>query len=143
TVTGSFNQAPTTVLPILIVPSDNNAAITTHNQNGDVGTNYAGMHSGGGVGSGPGGNGCVYPAVQQTAGTECPNHGDNTGGLAYKGRKIAEVIDGLSNTVMVAEVYRGKAFERLEGGVASLTNQRCRKWIEESGYCGVDGSRPP
>jgi prepilin-type N-terminal cleavage/methylation domain-containing protein/prepilin-type processing-associated H-X9-DG protein len=143
TGTGSFNQARTTTIPLLICPSDNNPAITVHNQNGDVGTNYGGMNSGGGTGSGPGGNGCVYPPVQQTAGQECPNHGDNTGGMAFKGRRIAELIDGASNTVMVGEVYRGKAFQRIEGGPVNQTGDRCRKWIEESGWCGVDGSRTP
>jgi hypothetical protein len=120
------------VLPGYICPSDNLPSIAG---SGDASTNYGGMNAGGAN--------CVYPPVQQTAGTECPNHGDNTGGMAFRGRKISEILDGTSNTVMVGEVYRGKNFERLEGGPVNVINNRCRRWMEESGWCGVDGSRTP
>jgi prepilin-type N-terminal cleavage/methylation domain-containing protein len=128
-----FLAATVIQMPGYICPSDNLPVLSQNS--GDAGTNYGGMHAGGAN--------CVYPPVQQTAGSECPNHGDNSGGMAYRGRKIAEIIDGTSNTVMVGEVYRGKAFERLEGGPVNVTNNRCRRWMEESGWCGVDGSRTP
>jgi hypothetical protein len=69
-------------------------------------------------------------------------HGSNLGGLAYNGAKAADYGDGMSNTVMVAEVYRGKSFYNL-GGSSDQTGNRCRFWMEESGWCGTDGSAVP
>lgn len=70
------------------------------------------------------------------------NHGDNTGGLAYKGRKIAQIVDGTSNTIMVGEVFRRKSFFNLCAN-ADQTGLRCHRWYEESGWCGADTSRGP
>jgi prepilin-type processing-associated H-X9-DG protein len=130
-------------VPLYICPSDNLPAMNLDGSK-NVGSNYGGMNSGGGNGSGRGvTTGCPYPAVQQSAGNECPNHADNTGGMSYRGRKMQEFVDGTSNTVCVGEVYRGKAFRVDENGNQIITGQRCYKWIEESGWCGVDGSRGP
>jgi prepilin-type N-terminal cleavage/methylation domain-containing protein/prepilin-type processing-associated H-X9-DG protein len=57
-------------------------------------------------------------------------------------RKMATVQDGTANTVMVGEVYRGSDAFRTSGNV-NLTGQRCRRWIEETGWCGADTSVPP
>jgi type II secretory pathway pseudopilin PulG len=58
---------------------------------------------------------------------------------------INEVNDGLSNTVMVGEVYRGIPFWEINGSRARLdfTGTRCDRWIVETGFCGADTSVPP
>jgi prepilin-type N-terminal cleavage/methylation domain-containing protein/prepilin-type processing-associated H-X9-DG protein len=162
----SWAIARSTQIPGYLCPSDNNAptlgaGVQGIPQGGNVvngvnigltiGTNYAGIHSSGQWffngnfnNPGPSATPCPYPqTVQQTAGGECPGHGDNTGGFAYRGRKFSDYIDGTSTTAMVGEVYRGKAFERLEGGPVDCQNARCGWWVEESGFCGADGARGP
>jgi len=136
----SWTTARQTQIAAYLCPSDNNpptlgAGVQGIPGGGTIGTNYAGIHAAG--------SNCVYPSIQQTAGSECPNHGDNTGGMAYRGRRFADFIDGTSTTAMVGEVYRGKAFQRLEGGPVDCLNARCGWWTEESGFCGADGARGP
>jgi prepilin-type N-terminal cleavage/methylation domain-containing protein len=147
----SLTKAQSTLISAYICPTDNTPAqITQAGQNqgipaGSYGSNYAGMNSSGQFIQGNTGSACPYPQlVQQTSGgQECPNHGDNTGGLAYRGRKFGDFLDGTSNTAMIGEVYRGKAYERLEGGPVDCTGARCGWWIEESAFCGADGARTP
>ncbi len=55
--------------------------------------------------------------------------------------KMAAILDGTANTVMVGEVFRGVPYWRTTGG--SHTGQRCRRWIAETGFCGADTSYPP
>lgn len=55
--------------------------------------------------------------------------------------RMANIVDGTANTVMVGEVYRGAPYWRTTGG--SHTGQRCDRWIVETGYCGADTSWPP
>jgi type II secretory pathway pseudopilin PulG len=139
----SVTLATRTIVPAYLCPSDNNppvaqqACLNVGIPNGAVGTNYAGMHAAG--------SNCVYPQVTQNVagGTECPNHGDNTGGMSYRGTRFQDLVDGTSQTVLAGEVYRGKAYERLEGATTDNTPCRCGWWVEESGWCGVDGARGP
>ncbi len=49
---------------------------------------------------------------------------------------MASVIDGTANTAMIGEVYRGKAATRT-GDNTSNNGQRCRRWVEETAYCGA------
>ena len=69
------------------------------------------------------------------------------GAITRAGIKMAEFVDGTSNTVMVGEVFRGKSFWRCNGGSphvvgsctsADLTRQRCRDWIDSTGFCQVN-----
>ena len=119
------------VLPAYFCPSDPTAPVTggTH-----AGSNYAGM-----VASG---KGAVNPPAQSGCGGTGFSHGDQTGALAFQGRKIAEITDGTSNTALAGEVFRGKSFWNLCAG-SDVTGQRCHRWYEESGWCGADTSRGP
>ena len=65
------------------------------------------------------------------------------GGMDYHGVKFRSYRDGQSSTVTLAEVFRGKKFTRLGSGPVNITNQRCRRWLESSGYCEADASRTP
>jgi hypothetical protein len=58
---------------------------------------------------------------------------------------VTDVPDGMSNTVMVGEVYRGIPFWEINGSRARLdfTGTRCDRWIVETGFCGADTSVPP
>jgi prepilin-type N-terminal cleavage/methylation domain-containing protein len=58
-------------------------------------------------------------------------------------------VDGTSNTIMVGEQYRGKAYYGCGSGGGSsfavngcttnnYSRQRCSDWAEETGYCGVN-----
>jgi type II secretory pathway pseudopilin PulG len=50
---------------------------------------------------------------------------------------MGHVTDGTANTAMVGEVFRGKACDHVYSGVGTLNGQRCRRWVEETGYCGA------
>jgi hypothetical protein len=103
-------------------------------------TNYAGMYAGNNINTF---GGCLNPPIPGVRGTECPSHaGEQWGGMNYRGRRIAQMIDGPSNVPMVGEIFRGRAFYAF-GNVSQQNGNRCRDWMEESGYCGADTSRPP
>jgi prepilin-type N-terminal cleavage/methylation domain-containing protein len=67
------------------------------------------------------------------------------GGLTRAGTTAADFRDGMSNTVMVGEVFRGKNYERTSGVLptpagpaapaANHNRQRCRNWLESTAYC--------
>jgi len=65
------------------------------------------------------------------------------GMLSHRGSKFSQVTDGLSNTALVGEVYRGVLFNRYSGGPVSNTGNRCRWWAAESGFCHADTWNPP
>lgn len=65
------------------------------------------------------------------------------GMLSYQGSQFKDCTDGLSNTAMVGEVYRGVLFNRYSGGPVNNTNNRCRWWAAESGFCHADTFNPP
>jgi hypothetical protein len=50
---------------------------------------------------------------------------------------MGHITDGTANTAMVGEVFRGKACDHRYSGVGALNGQRCRRWSEETGYCGA------
>jgi len=131
TGTGTISAVRGTIIPAFFCPTDPTDQIL----NGYAGSNYAGMVADG--------KGTPNPPVQNSG---CVGggvwHGDNTGGLAYRGNKISQIVDGTSNTLLVGEVFRGKSFYNLCAG-SDLTGQRCFKWYEESGSCGADTGRPP
>jgi len=50
---------------------------------------------------------------------------------------MGHITDGTANTAMVGEVFRGKACDHVYNGVGTVNGQRCRRWVEETGYCGA------
>ncbi len=50
---------------------------------------------------------------------------------------MGHITDGTANTAMVGEVFRGKACDHVYSGVGVVNGQRCRRWSEETGYCGA------
>ncbi len=50
---------------------------------------------------------------------------------------MAHITDGTANTAMIGEVFRGKACDHVYSGVGAVNGQRCRRWAEETGYCGA------
>jgi len=118
-------------LPAYFCPSDPTDQMVA----GMAGTNYPGLVADG--------KGSPNPPAQNTCGGAGNVwHGDNSGAMAYNGRKIAQISDGTSNTIHVGEVFRGKSFFNLCAN-ADQTGLRCHRWFEESGWCGADTSRPP
>jgi prepilin-type N-terminal cleavage/methylation domain-containing protein/prepilin-type processing-associated H-X9-DG protein len=72
----------------------------------------------------------------------------NRGAFAIRHKvTMASIIDGTSNTVLIGEVFRGKDFGR-QGGASlqdpvSANGQRCRQWVEETAWCGIETRTPP
>ncbi len=131
TLTGTINTAfRKKLIPGYICPSDPTDPILGNN----AGTNYAGLVSDG--------RGAPIPPVQSSCGATGLSHGDQTGALAYQGRRMSEIIDGTSNTILAGEVFRGKSFFNLCAN-SSQTGTRCHRWYEESGWCGADTARGP
>lgn len=65
------------------------------------------------------------------------------GVFEWRSVKMADVLDGTSTTAMIGEVYRGKSYYRTSGGGQDYTGQRCRRWLEETGYCGAETGTTP
>ena len=118
------------IIPAYLCPSDPTAKVV----GGFAGTNYAGMTASGA--------GHPNPPTSSGCGGSGFSHGDQTGAMAFKGRTLAEITDGQSNTGLVGEVFRGKSFFNLCAN-SDQTGTRCHRWIEESGWCGADTSRAP
>jgi len=82
--------------------------------------------------------------------TATVNVSNDLGIITRGGTSVLDVTDGTSNTIIVGEVWRGKKFESLSGAVPTaagpgtaptpnnLAKQRCREWIETTGYCGCN-----
>ncbi|NLF73280.1 MAG: DUF1559 domain-containing protein [Candidatus Anammoximicrobium sp.] len=99
-----------TAIPTFLCPSD-----PTRFVGSDAPTNYAGIWG-------------LEPRL---------NSSDSVAGIFSRIKvDMGGIVDGTSNTAMVGEVYRGKAMY-LTGPAASYTGQRCRQWVEETGYCGA------
>lgn len=74
---------------------------------------------------------------------------NDLGVITRQGSNMKDLKDGSSNTIAVGEVWRGKKFDNLAGGVPSsnppgpgtaatpnnLARQRCRDWTEDTGFC--------
>lgn len=145
-INSGTHRALITSIPAYVCPSDDTGKSVANFAGGrpEMGTNYA-------------------AAVRARADA---NHADimNTsatrdlGGLTRAGTTAADFRDGMSNTVMVGEVYRGKAFQNTGGALPTAAGpapvnysadmQRCRNWLESTAYCQcnagvvVDASLP-
>jgi len=121
------------VIPAFLCPSDPTDPV----QSGRAGTNYAAMKA-------DGRHTADVPACGMTgAARHMWVNKQNRGGLPHQGQAMREYSDGLSNTIMVGEVFRGKQFRRMCGGGSNQNGRRCWEWLESTGWCGVDASRPP
>lgn len=82
------------------------------------------------------------------------------GGFAVQGLKSADYLDGMSNTVMVAEKFRGRKFTNMRCDETTqwtttgwkvcspstsedLSGFECSVWGYEASWCGADASRTP
>ena len=152
---GNIDLMRGTVLDVYLCPSDPTDKILGT----DAGTNYAGMYATGRVsgnctgGSPPSYDTSTTPPTDNSAlpGSLCARHGgnrgtgvraNNDGGFPIPGAPVTNMKDGSSNTIMVAEVFRGKNFFATSPG-SQMNGQRCRRWIAVSGHCGADASRAP
>ena len=112
-------DARKTVLPVYQCPSDPSDPIKGNGA-------YAGSN---------------YPAAVRARGDQ--SHGDRSnsdgtkdlGIITLGGAKIRDVKDGTSNTIIVGEVFRDKDYYRTASSGASLNGNRCRDWMETTGYC--------
>ncbi len=94
---------------------------------------------------------CVSAGAQYAAVGGDGNMALPTGGFNLIASGFKMYIDGTSNTIMVAEVYRGKAtYETAgdDGGACPASGTcnpkwRCGNWINESAACGVDATKTP
>ncbi len=110
-----------TDLAFYVCPSDNSRLNTTN-----APTNYPG----------------IAGSDQFHGWNDVATNQNTVGVMNWNGSSIRDVVDGMSNTAFVGEVYRGVLFWNTEAN-AALTNQRCRQWAEESGWCSADGYYPP
>ncbi|MGH7202500.1 MAG: DUF1559 domain-containing protein [Planctomycetaceae bacterium] len=142
----TINQARRVMIPIYVCPSD-----PTTPRAGWGPTNYAGMYATGRLHSRCAGMNSETNSQGAEQGSRCPSHGGvranshirrNDGGYPMPGEPVAQMQDGSSNTVVVAEVFRGKDFFETSPG-RNRTGLRCRGWIAVSGFCGTDASRTP
>ena len=132
------------IIPTFLCPSDATDPIQrrwmTVGTRTAAGTNYASMRHRGWPTSTVCG-GAMVRNSQPWSMTPIPK--DQRGGLPIEGQQMRQYEDGLSNTIMVGEVFRGKRFRRLCGSGSNHNGQRCWSWLEATGFCGVDGTRPP
>jgi type II secretory pathway pseudopilin PulG len=106
------NSPGRVVIPAFICPSD-----PSPGQANEAGTNYAGVW----------GN------------TPMPGNppAGFFGGVFSNAVRVnmASIVDGTANTAMVGEVFRGKLIQHAVTN-GTYTNSRCRRWVEETGWCG-------
>ena len=130
TINTEINYIRSQVIDTFLCPSDP----TDFVRGGEAGTNYAAMLATG-------------SATQSECSATIPivNTGTSTqqGGYPLQGSwELRKYTDGLSTTVMVGEVFRGRDFV----GLCSNSNEsanRCRSWFYGTARCGVDASRTP
>ncbi len=115
--TNSFAVADKTVLPAFLCPSDPTDSVV----GGKAGTNYAAMAG-------------TTNNHTSSAKTSLPIMSTTKPG------RIRSVTDGLTNSIAVIEVWRGKPFERLGGGPVPI--DRCSRWLG-AGRCEASSFRAP
>ena len=127
--TNSWSQINNTVLAAYLCPSDETPA----SNGSSTGANYAGVVSS---------SAQAQLAFGTTSGSIQAHQlraffqMDNTGATRVT---MTDIKDGTSNTVAVAEVYRGRVTAVRGGGSYGLQNGRCSRWMIE-GSCGVTGT---
>ncbi|MGL4462954.1 MAG: DUF1559 domain-containing protein [Planctomycetia bacterium] len=120
----SWRQAERQILPSLLCPSDSSRVVVNANGPATAGTNYGALVSS-----------TITHGDQNLAGW-------SDGGFAFMGDTVAGYEDGLSQTAMVVEVFRGKAFRITSAGY-DATGLRCGRWIASTAFCEADSSEVP
>ncbi len=123
---GTFNN---NVIPVYICPSDETPASV----GGSTGANYAGVVSASAQ--------CKLSYATTSGSITSPRlkaffQMDNVGATRVS---MTDIKDGTSNTIAVAEVYRGRVTAVRGGGTYGLQQGRCSRWMVE-GSCGVTGT---
>lgn len=112
----NWNQIRNTIIPGFICPSDPHPA----QRSGWAGANYV--------------------AAVRARGDN--SHGNTThrdlGAITRAGTRMADFVDGTSNTIMVGEVFRGKDFFRTSGGGNNQNGNRSHRWVESTGWGQVN-----
>ncbi len=127
--TNSWGQINNTVIGAFICPTDPTPA----SNGSSTGTNYAGVISVSSLSQlGPGATSGTIPAARNLAFFQM------TGAGAVR-VSATDIQDGTSNTIAVAEVFRGRATAIQGSGTWGLQNGRCSRWMVE-GSCGVTGT---
>ena len=125
----SWSQVNNSVIGGFICPSDS----TPPSNGSSTGTNYAGV---------------VSASAQSKLGASTTSGSipteklkaffqmDNVGATRVT---LTDIKDGTSNTIAVAEVFRGRVTAVKGSGTYGLQNGRCSRWMIE-GTCGVTGT---
>jgi prepilin-type N-terminal cleavage/methylation domain-containing protein len=121
-VLGNNGNVRSQVIAAFLCPTDNTKPLVGTAPNQWAGTNYAATMS----------------ASTNTAEANVKL----IGGITEYGTSTRDFTDGTSNSFMVGEVYRGIAFWAT-GNNFNATGSRCRSWITEGAYCGINGDATP
>jgi prepilin-type N-terminal cleavage/methylation domain-containing protein len=125
----SWDEINRKVMAVYVCPSDEIGPGQGGGAAGGKGTNYAAVISASNNANSP--NTAALQAVFQQH-----THGSQK-------VRLNQVKDGTSNTIAVAEVYRGRIGVRLGGGPVQINAPfRCNRWFA-TGTCGVTGGRTP
>jgi len=126
----SWSQINNTPIPAYLCPSDPTPA----SNGSSTGTNYAGVISA---------TSLAQLGITTSQGTLTPQRMQaffqmvgNTGALRVT---ATDIKDGTSNTIAVAEVFRGRVTAIRGSGTWGAQNGRCSRWMIE-GTCGVTGT---
>ncbi|MGL4462953.1 MAG: DUF1559 domain-containing protein [Planctomycetia bacterium] len=125
-----WKQAERTIVQSYICPSDITPIV---NQNIDTAGGSTGLMAGTNYGG-------VISSTITHGNTGLARYSD--GGFAFAGDTVAGYIDGMSQTVMAVEIFRGKAFRVVNANI-DATGRRCGRWIASSATCEADSSEPP
>lgn len=125
----SWDQVNRKVMSAYVCPSDETDPHSGGGANGGTGTNYAAVVSATNIANGP------TTTAQQAVFQQSASGTTNV--------KLDGIKDGTSNTIAIAEVYRGRRGQRNGGGPVALNPPfRCNRWFG-TGSCGVTGGRTP
>ena len=117
------------IMNVYVCPSDETSPRSGGGANGGTGTNYAAVISATNNANNP------TTAAQQAVFQQVSN--------GSRPVKLTDIKDGTSNSIAVAEVYRGRIGVRLGGGPVQINAPfRCNRWFA-TGSCGVTGGRTP
>lgn len=117
------------IMPVYVCPSDETSPREGGGANGGTGTNYGAVISASNAANNP-------TTSQLQAVFQQHTHGSRP-------VKLNDIKDGTSNSIAVAEVYRGRIGVRLGGGPVQINAPfRCNRWFA-TGTCGVTGGRTP
>jgi prepilin-type N-terminal cleavage/methylation domain-containing protein len=126
----SWDEINRKTMQVFVCPSDETSPSQGGGQSGGKGTNYAAVISA--TNDANNANTSAKQAVFNQIG--------NNRSLPVT---LNQIKDGTSNTIAVAEVYRGRIGVRLGGGPALIAAPfRCNRWFA-TGSCGVTGGRTP